>query len=122
MDGAPAWFETLSKDYETSVGFYTDVFGWDAQTMSDTPDFRYTTLGRDEHARAGIMDAAGMLGDAVSRWQFYLQVADTDATVERAVAAGGTLVVPADETPYGRLAVLLDPAGVQFCLLGPATG
>jgi len=120
--GAPAWFETLSKDYETSVGFYTDVFGWDAQTMSDTPDFRYTTLGRDEHARAGIMDAAGMLGDAVSRWQFYLQVADTDATVERAVAAGGTLVVPADETPYGRLAVLLDPAGVQFCLLGPAKG
>jgi len=122
VDGAPAWFETLSKDYETSVGFYTDVFGWDAQTMSDTPDFRYTTLGRDEHARAGIMDAAGMLGDAVSRWQFYLQVADTDATVERAVAAGGTLVVPADETPYGRLAVLLDPAGVQFCLLGPAKG
>lgn len=122
VDGAPAWFETLSKDYARSVDFYRDVFGWQTHTMSDTPDFRYSTLGEDEHARAGIMDAAGMLGDAASRWQFYLQVADTDATVERAVAAGGTLVVPPDDSPYGRLAVLLDPAGVQFCVMGPAKG
>ncbi len=122
VDGAPAWFETLSRDYDTSVRFYTEVFGWDAQTMSDTPEFRYTTLGRDEQARAGIMDAAAMLGDQPSRWQCYLQVADTDATVEQAVAAGGTVVVQPDETPYGRLAVLLDPAGVPFCLMGPAKG
>src|SRR6476661_7900425 len=65
--GAPAWFETLSKDYEPSVRFYTDVFGWDAHTMSDTADFRYTTLGKDQDARAGIMDAAGFLGDQPSR-------------------------------------------------------
>jgi len=122
VDGAPAWFETLSKDYARSLDFYRDVFGWQTHTMSDTPDFRYSTLGEDEHARAGVMDAAGMLGDAASRWQFYLQVADTDATVERAVASGGTLVVPPDDTPYGRLAVLLDPAGVQFCLMGPSRG
>ncbi|NYD42784.1 VOC family protein [Nocardioides panaciterrulae] len=121
VDGAPAWFEVLSKDYETSVRFYADVFGWDVQTMSDTPDFRYTTLGRDEHARAGIMDAAAMLGERPSRWQCYLQVADTDAAVERAVGAGGSVVVPPDDTPYGRPAVLLDPEGVPFALMGPAT-
>jgi len=119
--GAPAWFETLSKDYETSVRFYTDVFGWDAHTMSDTADFRYTTLGKDQDARAGIMDAAGFLGDQPSRWQFYVQVADTDATVEQAVAAGASLVQPVDDTPYGRLAMLLDPAGVQFTLMGPGS-
>lgn len=119
--GAPTWFETLSKDYERSVRFYTDVFGWDASTMSDTADLRYTTLGEDENARAGIMDATAMLGDGPSRWQFYLQVADTDATVDRAAAAGADLVMPAEDTPYGRLAVMRDPAGLEFCLMGPSS-
>ena len=118
-DGAPVWFETLSRDYPKSVAFYTDVFGWDAHTMSDTPEFRYTTLGKDEDARAGVMDGTDFLGDQPSRWQFYLQVPDTDATVEQAVAAGGTLVQPVDDSPYGRLALLHDPAGVQFAVMGP---
>jgi predicted enzyme related to lactoylglutathione lyase len=120
-DGAPAWFETLSKDYATSVRFYTDVFGWDTHTMSDSPEFRYSTLGKDEDARAGVMDATGLLGDQPSRWQCYLQVPDTDATVEKALAAGGSLVQSAEDTPYGRLAVLRDPAGVQFSLMGPGS-
>ena len=119
-DGVPVWFETLSRDYEKSVGFYTDVFGWEASTMSDTPEFRYTTLGENEEARAGIMDATGFLGDHPSRWQFYVQVPDTDAVVEKATAAGATVVQPAQDSPYGRLALLSDPAGVLFSVMGPA--
>ncbi|MFC6345241.1 VOC family protein, partial [Nocardioides hankookensis] len=57
--GAPGWFEVLSDDYDAAVPFYEAVFGWDTHTMSDTADFRYTTLGKDEHAVAGIMAAAG---------------------------------------------------------------
>ena len=117
--GAPGWFETLSTDYPRSVAFYRDVFGWEVSTMSDTPEFRYSTLGRDEAARAGIMDATAFLGDQPSRWQFYVQVADTDATVEQALAAGATSVLPVDDTPYGRLALLRDPAGVLFTVMGP---
>jgi predicted enzyme related to lactoylglutathione lyase len=117
--GGPGWFETLSTDYDRSVAFYRDVFGWEVATMSDTPDFRYSTLGRDEDARAGIMDAAALLGDRPSRWQFYLLVDDTDATVARASAAGGTVVVPAADTPYGRVAQLTDPAGVPFSVMEP---
>jgi predicted enzyme related to lactoylglutathione lyase len=118
-DGAPVWFETLSQDYAKSVAFYTGVFGWEATTMSNTPEFRYTTLGKEDDARAGIMDASGFLGDQPSRWQFYVQVPDTDATVEQAVAAGATLAQPVDDTPYGRIGVLTDPAGVQFHVMGP---
>ena len=51
--GAPAWFELHTRDYAASVQFYTDVFGWDAKTMSDTPEFRYTTLGEGDDARPG---------------------------------------------------------------------
>jgi len=118
-DGSPVWFETLSQDYEKSVAFYTGVFGWEATEMSNTPEFRYTTLGQDDDARAGIMDASGFLGDQPSRWQFYVQVPDTDATVEQAVASGATLAQPVDDTPYGRIGLLTDPAGVQFHVMGP---
>ena len=118
--GAPGWFETLSTDYAASVGFYTDVFGWDVTTMGDTDEFRYSTLGKDDDARAGIMDAAGFLGDQPSRWQPYLMVEDTDAAVAQAVELGGSVDTAPQETPYGRLAVLVDPAGVAFSVMGPS--
>ena len=88
--------------------------------MGDGLGFRYSTLGRDADARAGVMDARELLGDQPSRWQFYLQVADTDAAVSRALEAGGSLLKPVDETPYGRVASLTDPAGVSFLLMGPS--
>jgi predicted enzyme related to lactoylglutathione lyase len=118
--GAPAWFELLSTDYEAAIAFYRNVFGWDTHPMSDDLGFRYSTLGRDEDARAGIMDARELLGDQPSRWQFYLQVDDTNAAVSRAVEAGASLLKPVDETAYGRVASLTDPAGVPFLLMGPS--
>jgi predicted enzyme related to lactoylglutathione lyase len=120
--GAPSWFENLTQDYGTALDFYRDVFDWDLHTMSDTDDFKYSTLGENENARAGIMDAVALLGDQPSRWQFYIQVADTDATVAAAVAAGGTVAMKNDNTPYGRLALLADPAGLLFAVMGPNVG
>jgi predicted enzyme related to lactoylglutathione lyase len=116
---APAWFETLSTSYAESVAFYQDAFGWETHVMGNSPEFRYTTLGQDEHARAGIMDGSGFLGDQPSRWQFYVQVEDTDETVAEAVAAGAEVAQQAEDTPYGRIAGLLDPAGISFSVLGP---
>jgi predicted enzyme related to lactoylglutathione lyase len=118
-DGAPAWFELLSTDYDAVIQFYRNVFGWDTHTMSDSPEFRYTTLGKDEDALAGIMDASGFLRDRSSHWQFYVQVSDTDAAVQRATAAGANQLGPTDDSPYGRLAPLADPCGVPFMLMGP---
>jgi uncharacterized protein len=116
---APSWFETLSKDYPAAVTFYREVFGWDTHTMSDTDDFRYTTLGEGDQAKAGIMDATAFLGDQPSRWQFYIEVVDTDATVQRATDAGAEVVEDAENTPYGRLAVIADPSGVPFAIMSP---
>ena len=39
------------------VETHREVFGWDTHAMSDTPEFRYTTLGEGESQLAGIMDA-----------------------------------------------------------------
>jgi predicted enzyme related to lactoylglutathione lyase len=44
-------------------------------------------------------------------------VADLDAAVTRALAAGAALEQGASEHAYGRLALLSDPFGHGFCLL-----
>lgn len=113
--GTPAWFELHTRDYAASVQFYKDVFGWDAHTMSDTDEFRYTTLGEGDAAAAGIMDSSGFLPEGVpAHWAVYLRVADTDAAVKTAVELGGALVMPAEDTPYGRIAMVSDPTGAHF--------
>ncbi len=62
---APAWFELHTRDYDPTVGFYRDAFGWDTHVLSDTPEFRYTTLTHGEEWLAGVMDAAGVLAPEV---------------------------------------------------------
>ncbi len=116
--GAPAWFELHTRDYDASVQFYTDVFGWDAKTMSDTPEFRYTTLGEGESALAGIMDSTNFLpGGVPAHWAVYLSVDDTDAAVKTTTELGGSLVTAPHDTPYGRIAIVADPTGAHVRLV-----
>lgn len=112
--GAPAWFEVMSSDYDAVIPFYANAFGWDTHTMVDSPDLRYTTLGKDDDALAGIMAAKGP-----SHWNLYIWADDTDATVAQAKALGGTEVAAPEDTPYGRLATIADPSGIQINLMGP---
>jgi predicted enzyme related to lactoylglutathione lyase len=116
--GAPSWFELHTRDYDKSVDFYREVFGWDAHTMSDTPEFRYTTLREDEKAQAGIMDAGFLPEGVPAHWSVYFEVEDVDAMVAKAVELGGAVVDPAENTPYGRLATLTDPTGARFKFRG----
>ncbi len=117
--GRPAWFELFTRDYDASVAFYREVFAWDTHTAADEPGFRYTTLGKDERAAAGIMDASAFLPEGVpAHWSVYFGTADTDATLAKAVELGGSIVVPAEDTPYGRLATATDPTGAAFKLIG----
>ena len=120
--GAPAWFEVLSNDYDAVIPFYENAFGWDTHTMSDAPGFRYTTLGQDDAALAGIMDATALLGERPPFWQFYIEVADTDAAIATAKELGGSEVMAPDESPFGRLATIADPSGITFMVMGPNKG
>ncbi len=119
--GAPAWFELHSRDYETVLGFYRDVFGWETTVMSDSPEFRYTTLNGDgPDPLAGIMDATAFLPAGVpSHWQIYFLVADTDAATARVVELGGAVTEAPQDSPFGRLAAVTDPTGAAFRLTSP---
>lgn len=120
--GAPAWHELHTKDYDAAVKFYQDVFNWETDVLSDSPEFRYTTLGKDESAQAGIIDASGYLPEHVpSHWVVYFAVDDADATVKHALSMGATLLDGPEDSPHGRIATLNDPTGAMFKISGENT-
>jgi len=115
--GAPSWFELHTRDFDASVQFYEDVFKWHAYAVSDTPEFRYTTLGEGDDALAGIMDATSFLPEGVpASWSIYFGAADVDAVLAKVADLGGSTVTPAEDTPYGRLATCTDSTGALFKL------
>jgi predicted enzyme related to lactoylglutathione lyase len=118
--GTPSWFELHTRDYQATIAFFREVFGWDTHVVGDTPEFRYTTLKQGEDWLAGIMDASSFLPDGVpAHWSVYFGVEDTDAALAKIVGLGGSILMAAEDTPYGRLAAAADPTGAQFKLVGP---
>ena len=117
--GAPAWFELHTRAYRESVDFYRAVFGWNTRVESDTDEFRYSTLADEDGQRAGIMDATAYLESGQpATWSVYFNVEDVDRALERVVELDGSIVQPAMDTPYGRLAQAADPTGTLFKLVG----
>jgi predicted enzyme related to lactoylglutathione lyase len=88
--------------------------------VSDTPEFRYTIMQHGEEQLAGIMDASGFLPEgAPAHRAVYFGTEDADASLATITSLGGSVVRPAEDTPYGRLAEAADPTGVHFKLVAP---
>jgi uncharacterized protein len=119
--GAPGWFELHTRQHAAAVDFYRTAFGWNIVPISDTDEFRYYVLEMGGEQYAGLMDDTGhdVPADVPSHWLVYFAVDDSDAAVERITANGGTVFMPPEDTPYGRLAHVADSTGARFSLLGP---
>ena len=115
--GSVVWDEAHSKSFGASRDFYAAVFGWRYEVTGDSDDFRYLTAKVGGTEVAGLMDSARFLPDQVpSHWAVYLGVEDADAGERTAVEHGATVLMSAQDTPFGRIADLLDPTGAPFKL------
>ena len=91
--------------------FYASVFGFTVDGNPDQPDLDFTFLRRpDGHEIGGIM---GVPQAPTSAWGTLFEVADTDETVAKVRAAGGTAGDPYDMI-YGRLGEVKDLFGAEF--------
>jgi predicted enzyme related to lactoylglutathione lyase len=118
--GAPCWVETLQPDLPAALDFYGTLFGWEFAGPGPMPGdlpgeyFVGRLEGRDV---AGIGSLPDLGAPPVPSWNTYIRVAAADDAVERAKAAGASLLAgPLDALPAGRLAVLIDPVGAAFCV------
>ena len=50
-----------------------------------------------------------------------LMTTDADASLDKAVSLGGSVLRPAEDMPYGRHADLADPQGAAFSVIKMAT-
>jgi uncharacterized protein len=115
--GSVVWTECHSKSLAASRQFYEAVAAWDYEVTGDSDDFRYLTAQVDGRPVAGLMDSARFLPDAVpSHWAVYLGVDDVDAAQALAEQHGGTVLMGATDTPFGRIADLVDPTGAPIKL------
>jgi predicted enzyme related to lactoylglutathione lyase len=115
--GSPSWFELLTHNFARAVDFYSSVFFWKINPISDTDEFRYSVMANPsgEGELAGIGDASRLLPEGVGdHWSVYWHVDDAEATVKAAKSLGGSVEDEISESPYGRLATLRDPSGASF--------
>jgi uncharacterized protein len=117
--GAPLWYEYLSADPDAARSFYGPVVGW---TVGDAPpggmDYRMIDTGTGQVGGMMRIMPEMAAGGARPGWLIYFCVDDVDAAVDRAVAAGSTIHMPATTLDgIGRLAMLADPQGAPFYVM-----
>jgi uncharacterized protein len=112
--GGITWEDLRSHDPDAARDFYGAVFGYTYTPMPEAgPDYAMFYQPGGEAPLGGM---GGMMGaeGAPAHWIVYFRVADTDAAVTAAEGNGGTVIAPAFDTTYGRMAGITDPAGAMF--------
>jgi len=118
--GAVCWNENMSRDLEANKAFYHAVFGYQYDDMS-SGDFHYATFKTTGDFLGGMGDLGGMApAETPAHWLTYFAVTDADEAEQAAAKLGGTVLRPASDTPYGRMAVLSDDQGAVFAVMSLA--
>lgn len=63
------------------------------------------------------MDKSALGNDSRDGWGTYFGVADTDSAADRVTSLGGTVVREPADSPFGRVAGVTDPAGLEFSII-----
>ena len=101
------WFEVLGNDGGKLQKFYGDLFGW---TFDVIPQIDYGVVKTGD-AR-GIMGGIGGPYPGTGSWvTFYTETPDVTASLARAQALGGKIVMPRTVLPDVILGVFEDPEG-----------
>jgi predicted enzyme related to lactoylglutathione lyase len=116
--GSLCWNENMSRDFDGNKAFYHAVFGYGYDDMSGG-GFSYATLKLDDDIVGGIGGLpADVPADVPAHWSAYFAVADTDAALQTVTGLGGSVVRPAWDSPYGRMATISDDQGAAFSVIG----
>jgi uncharacterized protein len=113
--GSFCWVELQTQDPAKSLAFYKAVGGFGEQHSDGMPD--YTVLTKDGGMRGGVNKPPMQAPQA---WVPYVQVANCDASLDKAKKLGANVLVPAMEAKgVGRFAIFADPQGGVIGILQP---
>ena len=111
-------FEIMARDQGAMRAFYTAVFGWEYTVGVN--GFAYIRFPvQVQPLLGGIGQADTSVPGASPGHNFYLEVEDLQAAIDRAVAAGGSVLMsPTDADGYS-FAMVRDPEDNPIGLVRP---
>lgn len=115
--GSAAWYELYSSNAKQARDFYAALLGATADTMPGGMEYYVLKHGAQE--LCGIMQIDPSWGNFPPQWAIYFSVVNTDATVAVITAHGGKILSNAEDTPFGRMAAVMDPFGATFKIIQP---
>ncbi len=118
------WNEVLTRDAEQAKMFYGSVFGWGAADPGFEGAGDYVIWELADKRVGGMMPMTPEYFPAgvPPYWSVCFAVADCDAIVAKAEAAGATIKMPAMDMQIGRFAGLVDPQGAGFTVMQMTAG
>ncbi len=125
-NGQLCWNELNTRDSAAAQDFWGKVIGW-TFLRHDAAQSEYWLIEidkagvpnvADDNFNGGILTMDENFPDYVpAHWMVYFQVDDTDSASAKIVELGGSVPVPAFDTPAGRMAVINDDQGGTFMLI-----
>ena len=114
-----------TPDLSAAGDFYGALFGWQLEPVPGTPLSVWRLPGYVGGApgqalpRDVVAVATTTTETVPPHWAVNFRVDDADATCERAVGGGGTLLMPPTDAPGFRNAVIADPQGGVVAISAP---
>lgn len=108
------WNEIWTDDLPGAIAFYTAVGGYRLaeKTITEVP---YRFFERDGRPRVGLLEKPSP--EIGNTWVAYIRVTDVNATVDKATALGGkVLMAPSAAVRSATVAVIADPDGAGFVI------
>ena len=115
--GATTWYELYAPDAKQARDFYTVLLGATADPMPG--GLEYYVLKHGEEMLGGIMQIDPAWGNLQPQWATYFAVANADETAATIKRLGGKVMGGVDDSPFGRLAAVMDPWGAMFKIIQP---
>jgi len=115
--GALVWNEAAVGDPQAAQSFYTAVFGFRWEAMAGMESYAIFGTGGDPLGGLGAVQPGLPRG-----WTVCFAVSSTDGAVAAVEGGGGTVLHPAEDTEFGRFAVLEDPWGAAFSIMEVSGG
>ena len=111
--GAWMWTELWTSDVKASITFYKSLSGFTEKTVNTSAEEEYHFLKQADQVRVGVVPIPW--DDVKPNWLPYIAVSDIAATVARAEALGGKVLIdPGDSIDDDSIAVIADPSGAAF--------
>ncbi len=121
LHGEPIWYELMTKDLAKAGAFYSGLIGWNV-VNAEMPSMDYHLAMQGEAAIAGLMPLTDEMCEqgTMPCWLPYFGVDDVDVAVDKAVAGGAEVQLPAFDVPgVGRMAMLMHQhAGAFYVMRG----